>query len=97
MQIGSGKVKLGALDTDVDLEMALNGLADTLQKAEPGIKVRLTLDDGRQISGAFRSVSGDAVDLDDGGGHVELARVKRLNLEFSSAPKRRRRRKPAQR
>jgi hypothetical protein len=73
----------------------MTGLAATLRQAEPGIRVRLLLQDGREVVGAFRSVNGETVDLGDGHQRIELRDVKRVKLEFSSAPQRRRRRKAA--
>jgi hypothetical protein len=75
----------------------LNSLAATLREAEPGIKVRLVFEDGREVAGAFRGINGETVDLGDGNQRIELRDVKRVNLEFSSAPKRKPRRKRAQR
>ena len=74
----------------------MSALAATLREAEPGTKVRLVLKNGREVSGTLRSVNGESVDLDDGGEtRVDLSQVKRLNLEFSSAPRRKPRRKKA--
>jgi hypothetical protein len=61
----------------------MSGLAATLREAEPGTRVRLVLDDGREVTGALRGVNGETVDLDET--HVELGRVRRLKLEFGSA------------
>jgi hypothetical protein len=70
--------------------LALNGLAATLREAEPGIKVRLVFEDGSEVAGALRGVNSESVDLGEGKKRIELSHVKRLNLEFSSAPKRKR-------
>jgi hypothetical protein len=75
----------------------MTGLAAALRETEPGIKIRLVLQDGREVAGAFRSVNGETVDLGNGNQRIELRDVKRVNLEFSSAPKRKPRRKGAQR
>jgi hypothetical protein len=65
----------------------MNALAATLREAEPGTKVRLVLKNGREVSGTLCAVNGESVDLDDDGSRrVDLSQVKRLNLEFSSAP-----------
>jgi hypothetical protein len=69
----------------------MTGLAATFREAEPGIKVRLELVDGREVAGAFRGVNGETVDLGDGNQRIELREVKRVKFEFSSAPQRRRR------
>jgi hypothetical protein len=58
----------------------MNSLAATLREAEPGIKIRLLYEDGREVSGVFRGVSGDAVDLENGAGRVDLTQVKRVDL-----------------
>jgi hypothetical protein len=62
---------------------AVSGLAATLREAEPGTRVRLVLDDGREITGALGRVGDETVELDEN--HVELRRVTRLKLEFGSA------------
>ena len=62
---------------------AMSGLAATLREAEPGTRVRLVLDDGREITGALRDVDDETVDIDET--RVELRRVRRLKLEFGSA------------
>jgi hypothetical protein len=64
------------------------GLAATLREAGPGIRVRFELVDGDSVAGSVGSVNGDLVDLDDGK-RVDLRKVKRLSLEFSSAPRKR--------
>jgi hypothetical protein len=69
----------------------MTGLAATFREAEPGIKVRLELVDGREVAGAFRGVNGETVDLGDGNQRIELREVKRVKFEFSSAPQHRRR------
>jgi hypothetical protein len=63
----------------------VSGLAATLREAELGTRVRLVLDDGREITGALRGVNDETVDLDEI--RVELRRVRRLKLEFGSAPR----------
>jgi hypothetical protein len=75
----------------------MTGLAAALRETEPGIKIRLLLQDGREVAGAFHGVNGETVDLGNGDQRIELRDVKRVNLEFSSAPKRKPRRKLAQR
>jgi hypothetical protein len=60
----------------------VSGLAETLREAEPGMTVSLLLDDGSEISGTLRGVNGDGVDVDET--TVELRRVKRVKLQFSS-------------
>jgi protoporphyrinogen oxidase len=65
----------------------VSSLAATLREAEPGIGVRLVLEDGSEVAGVFRCVDGDVVELDDGAKRVDLRRVKRVNLDFSSVPK----------
>jgi hypothetical protein len=52
------------------------------------MKVWLMFRDGTEISGVFRGVSGEMVDLGEGTGRIELARVKRMRLEFCSQPPR---------
>jgi hypothetical protein len=64
------------------------GLAATLREAPPGIPVRFEFADGDAVAGAVGSVNGDLVDLDDGK-RIDLRTVKRLSLEFSSAPRKR--------
>jgi hypothetical protein len=64
------------------------GLAATLREAGPGISVRFDLADGDSVVGSVGSVSGDLVDLDNGK-RIDLRKVKRVNLEFSSAPPKR--------
>jgi hypothetical protein len=66
----------------------VSSLAATLRKAEPGIGVRLVLEDGSEVAGLLRGLDGDVVELDNGATRVDLGRVKRVNLDFSSAPKR---------
>jgi hypothetical protein len=61
----------------------VSGLAATLRAADPGTRVKLTLDDGREVGGSLRGVKGETVDLDEA--RVELHKVKRLCLEFGSA------------
>ena len=61
----------------------MSGLAATLRAADPGTRVKLVLDDGREVGGSLRGVSGETVDLDEE--KVELRKVKRLCLEFGSA------------
>jgi hypothetical protein len=73
----------------------MSGLAATLREAEPGTRVRLVMEDGSEVAGALRRVNGETVDLDDGDQQIELRQVKRVNLEFSSTPKSRARRKRA--
>jgi hypothetical protein len=73
--------------------MGLTGIAATLREAEPGTKVRVVLEDGREITGALRAVDGESVDIDEW--RVDLRQVKRLNLEFSSAPRSKQQRKKA--
>ena len=73
----------------------MSGLAATLREAEPGTRVRLMMEDGSVVAGAFGRVDGETVDLDDGDQQIELGKVKRMNLEFSSTPKSRARRKRA--
>lgn len=63
----------------------MSGLAATLRAADPGTRVRLLLEDGREVSGALRGVNGETVDLDKG--RVELGQVKRIRLEFRPAPR----------
>jgi hypothetical protein len=71
------------------------GLAATLREAGPGIPVRFELADGDSVVGSVGSVKGDLVDLDDGK-RIDLRKVKRVNLEFSSVPRKRAwRREPA--
>jgi hypothetical protein len=65
----------------------LTGLAATLRAAEPGIHVRLVLEDGREVAGALRAVNGESVDLDNGEGQVDLGQVERVLLEFSPGRK----------
>jgi small nuclear ribonucleoprotein (snRNP)-like protein len=65
----------------------VSSLAATLRKAEPGIRVRLVLEDGSEVAGVLRGVDGDVVELDEGVTRVDLRRVKRVNLDFSSVPK----------
>jgi hypothetical protein len=65
----------------------VSNLAATLREAEPGIRVRLVLDDGSEVAGVLRGVDGDVVELDEGATRVDLRRVKRVNLDFSSVPK----------
>jgi hypothetical protein len=64
------------------------GLGATLREAGPGITVRFELADGNSVVGSVGSVQGDLVDLDDGK-RIDLRKVKRVNLEFSSAPRKR--------
>jgi hypothetical protein len=66
----------------------VSNLAATLREAEPGIGVRLVLEDGSEVAGLLRGVDGDVVELEDGATRVDLGRVKRVYLDFSSAPKR---------
>jgi hypothetical protein len=63
----------------------VSGLAATLRAAEPGTRVRLLLDDGREVTGALRGVNGETVDLDEM--RIELGQVKSIRLEFSSTPR----------
>ena len=64
------------------------GLAATLREAGPGVAVRFELADGDQVAGSVGTVEGDLVDLDDGK-RIDLRKVRRLSIEFSSAaPKR---------
>jgi hypothetical protein len=65
----------------------VSSLAATLRKAEPGIRVRLVLEDDSEVAGVLRGVDGDVVELDEGVTRVDLRRVKRVNLDFSSVPK----------
>ncbi len=64
------------------------GLAATLREAGPGIRVRFELTDGNQVAGAVGNLEGDQVDLDDGK-RIDLRLVKRVSIEFSSAPPKR--------
>jgi hypothetical protein len=64
------------------------GLAATLREAGPGITVRFELADGDSVAGSVGSVQGDLVDLDDGK-RIDLRKVKRVKLEFSSASRKR--------
>jgi hypothetical protein len=64
------------------------GLAATLREAGPGIPVRFEFVDGASVVGSVGSVQGDLVDLDDGK-RIDLRKVKRVNLEFSSAARKR--------
>jgi hypothetical protein len=64
------------------------GLAATLREAGPGILVRFELADGNSVAGSVGSVKGDLVDLVDGK-RIDLRKVKRVNLEFSSAARKR--------
>jgi hypothetical protein len=65
----------------------MSALAATLREAEPGTRVRLLLKDGEVVSGTLLSVNGESVDLDDDGEmRIDLSEVKRLKLEFGSAP-----------
>jgi hypothetical protein len=64
------------------------GLAATLREAGPGISVRFDLTDGDSVVGSVGSVQGDLVNLDDGK-RIDLRKVKRVNLEFSSVPRKR--------
>ena len=61
----------------------MSGLAATLRASEPGTRVLLTLDDGREIVGALGEVNGETVDVDET--RVELRKVKRLRLEFGAS------------
>jgi hypothetical protein len=82
-RLGSGTE---AKDGDAALHkdrFAVSGLAATLRAADPGTRVKLTLDDGREVGGSLRGVNGETVDLDEA--RVELRRVRRLCLEFGSA------------
>jgi Ethanolamine utilization protein EutJ (predicted chaperonin) len=65
----------------------VSSLAATLREAEPGIKVRLVLEDGSEVACVLRGVDGDVVELDGGATPIDLGLVKRVNLDFSSAPK----------
>ena len=66
----------------------MSALAATLREAEPGTRVRLLLKDGEVVSGTLLSVNGESVDLDDDGEmRIDLSEVKRLKLEFGSAPR----------
>ena len=64
------------------------GLAATLREAGPGISVRFELTDGDSVVVSVGSVQGDLVNLDDGK-RIDLRKVKRVNLEFSSVPRKR--------
>ena len=68
------------------------GLAATLREAGPGVVVCFELADGNEVTGAVGALEGDRVKLEGGGREVDLRQVKRVRLEFSSAPKRKRRR-----
>jgi hypothetical protein len=63
----------------------MSGLEATLREAEPGMTVSLLLDDGSEISGVLGHVNEEVVDVDDM--TVELRRVKRVRVQFSSAPR----------
>jgi hypothetical protein len=68
----------------------MSGLAATLREIDPGTKVRIEMRDGSEISGTVARVNGESVSLDDGGGVVELRKVRRICLEFGETPKQRR-------
>ena len=54
-----------------------------MREAEPGMHIRLVLEDGREVAGAFRAVNGESVDLDNGNGRTDLRQVKRVLMEYS--------------
>jgi hypothetical protein len=64
----------------------MSGLAATLRQIDPGTRVRMEMRDGSEVSGTVGDVNGESVSLDDGGGMVELAQVRRICLEFGEAP-----------
>jgi hypothetical protein len=74
---------------------AMSGLAATLREAQPGTMVRLELKDGREVAGAIRGVNGESVSLEGSKKGIELRKVRRVILEFSSAPSRKRQHKRA--
>ncbi len=63
----------------------MSGLAATLRETEPGTRVRLQMRDGSEVTGTIGDVDDESVSL-DGGGEVELKRVRRIVLEYGEAP-----------
>ena len=72
---------------------ARTGLAATLREAGPGVTVRFQLADGDEVSGAMGDVQGDRVRLEGVRRQIDLRQVRRVCLEFSEAPKPKRRRR----
>ena len=63
----------------------MSGLEATLREAEPGMRVSLLLDDGSEVSGILGHVNAEVVDVDRM--TVELRRVKRVKVQFSTPRK----------